>query len=526
MASFNESVINILYCMTIKILLGTSLMCLTAYSKVPPTLPLTLNDLHTQLTFPSSYSSYPSFSRDSLFAFNDPSRQKKHYGKAILGTVGMNVGVWAFDRYIMNEDFAKISWKSVRRNIKNGFVWDNDQFSTNLFAHPYHGNLYFNAARSNGLNFWESAPYALGGSLMWEIAAEVEPPAINDLVATTIGGIALGEMTHRLSSLVLDDSKRGFARFTREFLGTLICPMRGLNRMISGDMWKVRHQYYRYHDYEKIPVTFSIGIGNRYLADDNHLFRGEHNPYVDIRMQYGNAFDCENNQPYDYFTGRFSLGLSKNQPLINQINLMGKLWSTTFDTSTDVNMLFGFFQHFNYYDSEEVIDGSGRIPYKISEAASLGPGIIYQYPQVNSLVNLEQRIFVSGILLGGSLTDYYNIIDRNYNMGSGYSIKNNTIMNFGKHGLFALNLGFYHIFSWKGYEHKDLETVDPLHLNAQGDKGNVMLAVINPIIELQLNPHFKANIESSYYYRQTHYAHHPDVTYKTFETRLGLLYQF
>ena len=87
-------------------------------------------------------------------------------------------GVWAFDRYVMNEDFAKISIGSIRRNIKHGFVWDNDQFSTNLFAHPYHGNLYFNAARSNGLTFWESAPYAFAGSLMWEIAAEVEPPSM------------------------------------------------------------------------------------------------------------------------------------------------------------------------------------------------------------------------------------------------------------------------------------------------------------------------------------------------------------
>lgn len=34
---------------------------------------------------------------------------------------------------------------------------------------------------------------------MWEIAAEVEPPAINDLMATTLGGIALGEVTHRMS---------------------------------------------------------------------------------------------------------------------------------------------------------------------------------------------------------------------------------------------------------------------------------------------------------------------------------------
>lgn len=112
-------------------------------------------------------------------------------------------------------------------------------------------------------------------------------------------------------------------------------------------------------------------------------------------------------------------------------------------------MMFGIFQHFNYFDSEEVIDGSGRIPYKISEAASVGPGMIYKFPQMNSLVNLEQRVFLSAILLGGSLTDYYNVIDRNYNMGSGYSIKNNTILDFGRYGMFALNMHLYQIFTWK-----------------------------------------------------------------------------
>ena len=96
-----------------------------------------------------------------------------------------------------------------------------------------------------------------------------------------------------------------------------------------------------------------------------------------------------------------------------------------------------------------MIDGSGRIPYKISEAASVGPGMIYKFPRMNSLVNLEQRVFLSAILLGGSLTDYYNVIDRNYNMGSGYSIKNNTILDFGRYGMFALNMHLYQIFTWK-----------------------------------------------------------------------------
>lgn len=101
-----------------------------------------------------------------------------------------------------------------------------------------------------------------------------------------------------------------------------------------------------------------------------------------------------------------------------------------------------------------------------------------------------------------------------------------SLLDFGRYGQFALNLHLYQIFTWKGYEHKDLENTNPLYLNAQGDKGNVMLAVVNPLIELNLSRHFKANMEISYFYRHTHYTYHKDVQYKTFETRVGLLYQF
>ena len=56
----------------------------------------------------------------------------------------VNVGVWAFDRFVLDSDFSQISPKTMWHNIRHGFVWDNDKFSTNLFAHPYHGSLYFN----------------------------------------------------------------------------------------------------------------------------------------------------------------------------------------------------------------------------------------------------------------------------------------------------------------------------------------------------------------------------------------------
>lgn len=462
----------------------------------------------------------------TIFAFDDPERQKKHPWKAALEAFAINVGVQCFDQFVMNEEFAKISFHSIKHNIETGFVWDNDQFSTNLFAHPYHGGLYFNAARSHGMNFWESVPYSFCGSLMWETTCEIEPPAINDLMATTFGGVAIGEVTHRVSNLVFDDRLSGFPRFMREFLGTLICPIKGLNRILSGDAWRVRGKYYKYHDYQRSPISFSLSAGYRYLADNNTLFRGEGNPYVRFNLVYGNPFDGETTKPYDYFTLDATFGLSSNQPLITGLHLLGRLWSVPVEVSKGTEMEFGIFQHFNYYDSQPVKDGTSLVPYRISEAASFGPGIIYRFPQVGNLTRFEQRVFLDGILLGGSLTDYYNVIDRDYNMGSGYSVKAISFMEFGKVVTFQIGADYYRIFTWKGYEGKDLATTDPLYLNAQGDKGNASLLVLNARFGLALSNRLNLDFNVSNYWRDTHYSYHDDVTSKTFDMSLGLQYKF
>lgn len=461
---------------------------------------------------------------DSPFAFDDPMRQRKHLWKAALEAFGINVGVQCFDQFVMNEDFAKISLRSIKNNIKTGFVWDNDQFSTNLFAHPYHGGLYFNSARSNGLTFWESVPYSFCGSLMWETTCEIEPPAINDLMATTFGGVCIGEVTNRVSNLVYDDRLSGFPRFAREFLATLICPIKGLNRILTGDAWRVRGSYYKYHDYDKLPISFATTVGYRYLADNNALFRGEGNPFVQFNLAYGDPFDGDTNKPYDYFTANVTLGLSGNQPLITGVHLLGRLWSAPVVMDKAMDMQFGIFQHFNYFDSKPVKDGTSLVPYRISEAASVGPGIICRFHKVGNLTKLEQRLFVDGILLGGSLSDYYNVIDRDYNMGSGYSVKASSLLEFGRVGYFTIGADYYRIFTWKGYEKKDLENTNPIYLNAQGDKGNASLLVLNARFGLKVSNSVSLDLKVSNYWRDTYYKYHSDVLSKTFDISFGLTY--
>ena len=135
--------------------------------------------------------------------------RKKSFWRAAGETVGFNIGLWAFDRYALKGHYAYISWESIKENFKHGFDWDNDHLNTNMFAHPYNGSLFFNAGRSNGFNFWQSELFAIGGSAMWEMFMECEYPSTNDIIATPIGGAALGEVFYRASDMLLDDRSSG-----------------------------------------------------------------------------------------------------------------------------------------------------------------------------------------------------------------------------------------------------------------------------------------------------------------------------
>ena len=453
---------------------------------------------------------------------------KKHPWWALAEVTGINVGVQLFDRYVTREDFAQTTLRTIRQNFERGMVWDNDYFHMNMFMHPYHGNLYFNAARTNGLTYWESAPYALFGSAMWEFFGEADPPAINDIFATTCGGMAIGEMTHRLSRTVLDDRARGFRRFLREAAAAIINPIQGLHRIISGDAWRVKSSHYRYHDFRQIPLDASVSIGWRYLADDGALFRGVHAPFVNLTLTYGTSVDGESHKtPYDFFDIETSIAFGGGQPLVNTLSIVGRLWSTPILDKKDMAGEFGIYQHYNYYNSKPVEDGSELTPYRLSEVAAFGPGFIVSLPKMGALSKMEQRIFVSGILLGGTKSDYFNVIERDYNMGSGFSVKSKTQLDFGRTARFVLNTKFFRLYTWKGYKKEDLDNgfaniPDLRYLNVQGDRSHASLFVINPLMEMHLAKQWSITLSGAFYVRSTHYDFYDNVKAKTFETMVGV----
>ncbi len=73
---------------------------------------------------------------------------------------------------------------------------------------------------------------------------ENEYPSTNDIIATPIGGMAIGEVCYRISDLLIDDRQTGWRRFGHEAGVFLVSPMRGLTRILTGDAWK-KTPYYR-----------------------------------------------------------------------------------------------------------------------------------------------------------------------------------------------------------------------------------------------------------------------------------------
>ena len=125
---------------------------------------------------------------------------------------------------------------------------------------------------------------------------ENEPPSINDMLATTFGGIELGEITYRLSDLFIDNRSSGAERVGREVLAGILSPVRAFNRIISGEAW--RHGSSKGRTYSSVPVNFIVTMGPRFLAEQDGSKRGTTSLNINFRIDYGNPFNDDFYSPY------------------------------------------------------------------------------------------------------------------------------------------------------------------------------------------------------------------------------------
>lgn len=215
----------------------------------------------------------------------------QQYGMAMAGATLSNAIVFSFNRFVAKTEFSDISLETIKHNLSAKWQWDQSQYQTNQLGHPYQGVIYFTAARSNGLGFYESIPVASFGSATWEVFAERCDPALNDLIQTTIGGVALGEMFHRL---YLE------AAATGNHFAFLVSPMSALNGLINHETPDAAGGNIR-----DMALIGGIGIARSIHTEigggDNYNTNTTPTLSSGIIIAYGDPFGTESSEPFEQF---------------------------------------------------------------------------------------------------------------------------------------------------------------------------------------------------------------------------------
>ena len=426
-------------------------------------------------------------------------------------TVGFNIGLWAFDRYVLKGHYAYISWSTIKENFRHGFEWDNDHLHTNMFDHPYNGSIFFNAGRSNGFNFWQSELFAIGGSAMWEMFMEKEYPSTNDIIATPIGGAALGEVLYRTSDLILDDRSSGGERFGRELASFFIDPMKGINRIVTGAAWKRRTTSGRRFGIP--PISVELSLGGRYISLIENDEGSRAGAVAEINIEYGDRYTEMTKAPYDYFSFLMELQGIKSQPLLSRVEIIGRLLSKEIFDKKGLNINVGLYQHFDYFDSDTIRPERkpyffpASVPYKMGTPASIGGGAMFKYAPLKSMT-LDGYIHLNGLILAGVLTDFYREYNRNYNWGSGFSIKAglNWALSDDRLSLKIANQ-FYRIYTWKGYDSQYDYSLTPegKPVDVQGDTSHSTFNHLEASLMYRLWKRLYLTGGIDYYRRRTDY---------------------
>lgn len=471
---------------------------------------LTYDPLHYHLNFPGRHILSRPMRPDSADVLR---ASQKHFWRGAGEVFGLNMALWAFDRYVQHGHYAYISWNTIKENFKHGFEWDDDYLGTNMFAHPYNGSQYFNGGRSNGYNFWQSSLFAIGGSAMWELFMENEYPSTNDIIATPIGGTAIGEVLYRASDLIIDERATGFERFGREFAAFVVDPMRGLTRIFSGEAWRTRETSGRVFGVPPISIEVSAGLNMLNVSNykSTHLVGGA----LEAKIEYGDPFAMNTRRPYDYFQFLIELNAMKTQPMLNRVEIIGRLLSKELLDGRRGDLSVGLYQHFDYFDSDTVRVRSSsalawdpcEVPYKFGTPAEVGGGLLGRFIPPGNHWQVEGALHLNGVLMAGILTDYYRNYHRNYNWGSGYGIKAEMKWALANRR-FTIDVAnqFYQIFTWGNVNNASTEADEPA--NVMGDASRAWFNHFEAQINYRLWQRLYLSAGVDLYHRQTIYHDH------------------
>jgi hypothetical protein len=269
---------------------------------------------------------------------------RKSYAIPALEIIAFDTLLNLFNRAYFGCCDYDTDFNSIERNLRRGWVVDNDPYDINQLGHPYQGSMYHGFARSAGLNYWQALGYTFAGSAFWEIAGETTPPSRNDQITTGIGGTFLGEALFRMSNLVLEKGG-GLSRPYRELAAAAISPPTGFNRLVFrerfGSVYLSRDAAY----YSRLSIG-AVGTTQNVQGTTTEIKRNE--GVVDFSLDYGlpGKKDYVYRRPFDYFS--FQLAASTGTGF-ESLFTRGLLVGADHGAGTNYRGIWGLYGSFDYF---------------------------------------------------------------------------------------------------------------------------------------------------------------------------------
>ena len=432
---------------------------------------------------------------------------KKHWLTAIGGVLFFNVGLASYNRFILGADWAKVGPDEWNCFWKREWEFDNDWYWTNFVLHPYQGSIYYQLSRSSNLNYLESFGVTTFGSLFWEYLCETNLPSKNDIVYTTFGAFAVGEMLYRLS-LNADELSEIFATFInparwwtqpllrQKPLGTT----RNIHELSLKAAIGCSNSYtnvingtnYDYTENENFPFffnpSFSVVYNDPYGHDSNEPFSQFD---LDISLAIGRGSGVGADTVYPNFDREFMYEIR----IMSDGMLFGRAPKLSENTDTTVGAVLEY--QFDWHQFYEI--------------SALGPGAAIKQRVRFENSNLEWQAHLAWDILG--TTDYYyyhrpitnlygNATPRNYSVGTGAMtvLKTRYIMENG----FAANFGF------RGYAIYDFEDQLPSG-SMYPTTGWELIGVLEAGMEFPVSKIARFGVSGEMYMKRTFYNEMPDI---------------
>jgi opacity protein-like surface antigen len=321
-----------------------------------------------------------------------------NYGWAAAEVLGINLVSSGINEYVRVANFNQISPRSWWENLDHGFTFDDNEFRTNQYIHPFNGAAYFNSGRANGL----------------------------------------GEMQYRLSSEILNNRSKGTKRVLREVGAFVVDPVRGFNRVVSGRSGAQHDNPVDPMDWRPPHNPTLLMVGVRTIGEGESITDDTKN-YFNIALDhaYGSPFDNTRRKAFDYMDVAVQISANEKVPL-NVVRIHGDLWQHPFGNQEAPNQVLSVFQRFDYMNNTAFEYGG----------QSLGVGLHSRY-RLSDKLGLVTRADGLAMILGAVNSEYAVIADvpdrerlREYDYGPGLGLGAQANLTRSGHPLLSLAYRF------------------------------------------------------------------------------------